>query len=158
MSDKWARLEDVAGCFDQPAYLADERGTVIFANAAAQRRWPELPPWVRHQALGVADDTTPTGVRSVCCRAGGMSVHLVVAPPDANVSGAFDWKKLGLSEPLAEIASLAAMGLSDKEIADRVGRPLPTVRTYVSRILRRVGVRRRTELVLLAIAPPPETP
>jgi len=49
----------------------------------------------------------------------------------------------GLPEGLCEIAELIAEGLSDKQIAERTGRRLATVRTYVSRLYERTGLRSR---------------
>ena len=40
------------------------------------------------------------------------------------------------------------LGLSDKEIADRLQLPLATARTYVARTLRRLGVNSRRELMV----------
>lgn len=52
----------------------------------------------------------------------------------------------GLPASLCEVAELIAEGLSDKEIADRTGRPLSTVRTYVARLYQRTGLRSRAAL------------
>jgi predicted ATPase/DNA-binding CsgD family transcriptional regulator len=46
-----------------------------------------------------------------------------------------------------DVLNLAAAGLTDKEIAARLGISLRTVRTYLERLYRRQGVRGRTQLV-----------
>jgi hypothetical protein len=53
---------------------------------------------------------------------------------------------------LGEIARLLCAGLSEKEVAARTGLSLPSVRTYVKRLYRRLGVRCRAELVASALA------
>jgi hypothetical protein len=52
-----------------------------------------------------------------------------------------------LPPSLQRIAARLARGVSDKEIAVDLGMPLPTVRTYVARVLRRLGARSRRELM-----------
>ena len=53
-----------------------------------------------------------------------------------------------LPPALRPVAESLQLGLSDKEIADRLQLPLATARTYVSRTLRRLGVRSRRELLV----------
>lgn len=51
-----------------------------------------------------------------------------------------------LSEALRPVAIRMAAGLSDKEIAADLERPLSTVRTYVRRVYERLGVNSRVDL------------
>ncbi|HEU4578718.1 MAG TPA: LuxR C-terminal-related transcriptional regulator [Polyangiaceae bacterium] len=53
-----------------------------------------------------------------------------------------------LPPALRPVAELLRLGLSDKDIADRLQLPLATARTYVSRTLRRLRVRSRRELLV----------
>jgi hypothetical protein len=53
-----------------------------------------------------------------------------------------------LPPALRPVAECLQLGLSDKEIADRLQLPLATARTYVSRTLRRLRVRNRRELLV----------
>jgi hypothetical protein len=53
-----------------------------------------------------------------------------------------------LPPALRPVAESLQLGLSDKEIADRLQLPLATARTYVSRTLRRLSVRNRRELLV----------
>ncbi len=52
----------------------------------------------------------------------------------------------GLPPSLRAVAELVAAGLGDKEIAAELSVPLATVRTYVARCYRRLGLRSRVEL------------
>ena len=52
-----------------------------------------------------------------------------------------------LSPALRRVAQCLLLGMSDKEIAERLELPLVTARTYVSRALRRLGVKNRRELL-----------
>ena len=54
----------------------------------------------------------------------------------------------------SQILSLMAEGLSDKEIARKIGISYPTVRTHVDRIFRDNGLRNRTEAVAVWLNTP----
>jgi len=56
-----------------------------------------------------------------------------------------------LSERERVVLSLVALGLSNKEIADSLHLARGTVKTHVSAILRKLGVRNRTEAALISL-------
>jgi DNA-binding NarL/FixJ family response regulator len=55
--------------------------------------------------------------------------------------------RLRLSPRQSQVLALIASGLSDKEVASRLGLAHRTVRTHVDRMLREHGLRSRTEAV-----------
>jgi DNA-binding CsgD family transcriptional regulator len=57
---------------------------------------------------------------------------------------------LGITEREREVLELLADGLSNKEIAARLGLSPNTVKTHVSRLFEKLRVARRTEAILLA--------
>jgi DNA-binding NarL/FixJ family response regulator len=61
-----------------------------------------------------------------------------------------DGSSLRLSERQAEVVRLVAKGLTNKEIAGRLHLAETTVKGYVSEVLVRLGLRDRTQLVVLA--------
>ena len=56
-------------------------------------------------------------------------------------------RALGLSERETEVLGLLAAGLSNKEIAARLGVSPNTVKTHVARLLEKLEARRRTEAI-----------
>ena len=80
-----------------------------------------------------------------------------LAVADANPTGT--WEHLSGREQ--EVLALAATGLANKEVADRLTISEATVKTHLTHIFQKVGVRSRTELAaayygvgLRAVAPP----
>lgn len=57
-------------------------------------------------------------------------------------------QSLALSPQQARIVEALLRGMRDKQIAHEIGLTTPTVRTYLGRIFRRVGVKDRVELIL----------
>jgi len=78
--------------------------------------------------------------------------ELVLASLAKHASGAYrrleaSVHRLRLSPRQSQVLALIASGLSDKEVAERLGLAHRTVRTHVDRMLREHGLRSRTEAV-----------
>jgi DNA-binding NarL/FixJ family response regulator len=58
-----------------------------------------------------------------------------------------------LSRREGEVLQLACQGLTDKEIATKLGIACVTVRTYIARLMVKFGAANRTQLGTLAAAP-----
>jgi DNA-binding NarL/FixJ family response regulator len=76
----------------------------------------------------------------------------VLAELASHASGAYrrlesSVHRLRLSPRQSQVLALIASGLSDKEVASRLGVAHRTVRTHVDRLLREHGLRSRTEAV-----------
>ena len=75
------------------------------------------------------------------------SVSVIFAPsplrPSQVAAGRFET----LTPALRSVADLVAQGLTDKEIASRLNLPVATARTYVTRVLKRLEVSNRRELM-----------
>ena len=76
----------------------------------------------------------------------------VLASMATHASGAYrrleaSLHQLRLSPRQSQVLALIASGLSDKEVASRLGLAHRTVRTHVDRMLREHGLRSRTEAV-----------
>lgn len=121
-----------------PCWLLDGH-RIVFANLAA-RRFPIVPLWVRHPAPGAP-------ARRVALAPNGHPLTMVLGHERAVLAqsnSALD----RLPPSLRDVARLAATGQSDKEIAEELGKPLSTVRTYLTRVYARLGIRGRRELML----------
>jgi DNA-binding NarL/FixJ family response regulator len=76
----------------------------------------------------------------------------VLAALAAHASGAYrrieaSLRRLRLTPRQAQILSLIASGLSDKQVAARLGLAHRTIRTHLDRLLREHGLHSRTEAV-----------
>lgn len=59
---------------------------------------------------------------------------------------------LGFSSRQAQLVRLMLSGSHDRQIAERMGLRLPTVRTYLTRLFQRTGARDRVDLLLQVFA------
>ncbi|MBL9102733.1 MAG: response regulator transcription factor [Myxococcales bacterium] len=130
-------LAELLQGYRHPAALITDQGAVVCMNAGALsevdqqsreataiiKEWPPL-----------ATLRTPDGLLFVLsCPA--WATDMATPPTRA------------LPPRLARVAGLVIDGLTDKQIAQRIGLTFSTVRTYVRQIYRRLGVHSRVGLV-----------
>jgi two-component system, NarL family, nitrate/nitrite response regulator NarL len=83
-------------------------------------------------------------------RAAGYGRPAPVSTPRAAIARA------ALTERQREILEMVGQGLANKEIARRLQIELPTVKSHIHNILRKLGVNSRTEAAALVLEPPAE--
>jgi hypothetical protein len=137
--------EPLVEMFDEPVFLVTPSGELVHANKAATARYPEPPDWLPQTValtdLG-ADEAPPCRVTDIETGDGDV-LYLVIPEP---ASPGPDPSVEELPPSLRKVARLLAEGLSDKEIAEACELSFSTVRTYVTRIFKRMGVHSRAEL------------
>jgi hypothetical protein len=74
-------------------------------------------------------------------------VSVVFAPREPRPTLVANARLKALPDALRSVAELLSEGLTDKEIAGRLGLPITTARTYVSRVLKRLEMSSRRELM-----------
>lgn len=74
-------------------------------------------------------------------------VHVLVPAPPGFERDSKAVERLGLTPRELEILELIAVGLSNREIAERVFVSENTVKTHSSRVFEKLGARRRTQAV-----------
>ncbi len=126
-------LPTILDTHETPCWLVTQ-GCIVFANQTARRK-KSTPAWVLQDSIG-------SNARRVPLAPEGNPMTLVMGERDQERI-----KLIGLPPSLRAVAELAAQGKSDKEIAAIVKKPANTVRTYMSRIFSRLGVRSRRELI-----------
>jgi len=133
-------LAELLQGYRHPAAATDDRGAVVCMNTAAL-------------ADGQPRETTSTDARAwpplVSFQAPDGQTFLLRCPVKTLDATA---PTRALPPRLAKIARLVIDGLTDKQIAARVGLTFSTVRTYVRQIYRRMGVHNRVALVHAARA------
>jgi NarL family two-component system response regulator LiaR len=79
---------------------------------------------------------------------------ILTGDQESSVDGAGDWpgRSAGLSPREAEIIALIARGLSNQEIAERAHVTINSIKSYIRSAYRKIGVERRTQAVLWAVA------
>ena len=85
-----------------------------------------------------------------------MNGEIVILAGDheTSVGGAGDWpgRSAGLSPREAEVVALITRGLSNQEIAERAHVSMNSIKSYIRSAYRKIGVERRTQAVLWAVA------
>jgi DNA-binding NarL/FixJ family response regulator len=81
-------------------------------------------------------------------------IVILAGDHETSVGGSGDWpgRSVGLSPREAEVLALIARGLSNQEICDRAHVTQNTVKSYIRSAYRKIGVERRTQAVLWAMA------
>lgn len=128
-------LVTALGAIDQPALLL-RRGRVVFANPLGQRWLGRVKEWAR------TSPRDPRFASTVRLCPGGLEVELVLVRAER------PWDFAArLTPALVPVAEAMAEGSSDKEIADRLRLPLRTARTYAHRVLTRLQINDRRDLI-----------
>ena len=81
-------------------------------------------------------------------------IVILAGDHESSIDGAGDWpgRSVGLSPREAEVLALISRGLSNQEIADRAHVSINSIKSYIRSAYRKIGVERRTQAVLWAIA------
>ncbi|MCO4746432.1 MAG: response regulator transcription factor [Proteobacteria bacterium] len=135
--------------FEEPAFLVARGGAMVYANGAARKTYDGAPAWLP-AAVANSESVVTQLCRVQRVEGVGGSLYLVVPFAELQPAVPADPRaSIELPPSLDSIARLLAQGLTDKEIAQRSERSLATVRTYVTRIYRKVGVNSRGEFIRL---------
>ena len=134
-------------------FVRDSRAKVVIYS------W-NLRPELIHEAMAAGASgylskvlTGPVIVKALERIMAGERV-ILTGDHETSVDGAGDWpgRWAGLSPREAEIIALIARGLSNQEIAERAHVTMNSIKTYIRSAYRKIGVERRTQAVLWAVA------
>lgn len=142
--------------FNEPAYLLNEGGRVLFANAEARRQFVTPPSWLAKILAAPSSTAASKRGRARALSLNGRRLWLVL--PHTSTPGAKDGRceertptrslqLEELPESLGRVAKLLVRGLSDRQIANCTDLTYRSVRTYTTRLYRRLGVSGRQELL-----------
>lgn len=140
-------IVDLVEASETPVYVVSAEGVIVHANTSARARGASAATWVPPYARDIPTHA-PASARKLTLTPGGVRVTLVFSDGEER-DGKPDWSKVGLSSALHPIATMLAQGMRDKAIAEHLHRPVATVRSYVTRIYRVLGVTRRVDVVLI---------
>lgn len=115
--------------------LLTRRDRIVFANAAAH---------ALAESSGVALAELRARGRTIRLRERGIELDLLLLPSPASAQ-----PQVPVATYLRPVLKLLREGLADKEIAERLGLPMSTARTYVQRVLTIFGVHGRRALMRL---------
>ncbi len=113
----------------------------LAAEAALADGWGEPAPWLREAAVYFAargDDRVAAACRGLLRRAGAPVPRR--RPGDGELPGQL--RALGVTEREADVLRLAAQGLGNREIAERMFLSPRTVEKHVASLLAKTGLRR----------------
>jgi NarL family two-component system response regulator LiaR len=81
-------------------------------------------------------------------------IVILAGDHETSVGGVGDWpgRSVGLSPREAEVVALIARGLSNQEIAERAHVSPNSVKSYIRSAYRKIGVERRPQAILWAVA------
>jgi DNA-binding CsgD family transcriptional regulator len=142
-------LGDLLDALERPAFLVNGRGKRVYQNPRARALFPESPPWLSSASELMKDWERALPARLSQVDVEGESLWLVLPRQDA-VPAEKDGISISLdllTPRLRQVAKMLALGHSDKEIAQELEIEVSTARTYVTRVLRRLGVHSRRELI-----------
>lgn len=120
----------------------------LLAVCAGALQWLEY-----RQVMRVHTDEVQIALVAALFLALGVWVGMRLMPgarPDRGDGNPAAQASLGISSREHEVLVLLAEGLSNKEIASRLGVSPNTVKTHVARVLEKLDARRRTEAILKA--------
>jgi len=143
------QIGPVIDMFSEPAFLLTSKGEVVHANPAATQTFPVTPSW-----LPTSVSTADTPLKELCqvTRVEVVDGFLYLVVPNAELVSPPEMDprlEVELPPSLDRIARLLARGLCDKDIAAETDQSLATVRTYVTRVFKRMDVHSRAELICL---------
>jgi LuxR family transcriptional regulator, maltose regulon positive regulatory protein len=137
------RFEDAVDLFDAGgARYEAARSRLALANALAAVERPEAAVWEAQAALTILEQI---GADREHERATALLRHLKVATPERAENAA-----AGLTGREMEVLRLVARGLSDKEVAARLGLSEHTVHRHIANVLNKLDVPSRTAAVAQA--------
>jgi len=145
----------IADAIDAPAFIATTSGIVVHANRKAVAAYPEYPNWMKACCSEKPGSKRPRWVKRVPIRLGEMSFWLLLPEKlvtDPKRAPLTPWaRRWNLQPGHARVAALLMQGLSDKQIADRLGLEFSTVRACVKELFVLARVHSRQELASAAL-------
>lgn len=139
-----ATVVSLVDVFDEPVYVLRQDASIVHANPAAKRRFTSTPSWLN----AAASDPKLLGDQGAMTRVTLDGQSFVVIVVRARRSDERSKAARALPSYLRPVGERLARGMSDKEIACELELSISTVRTYVTRCYRHLGVRGRRELML----------
>lgn len=155
-------LRAIIDTLPRAALIVTDLGQVVHANEPAKGLLAERPSWLEVFAEEGPDAAAAREYLSITPIEVGPRKLWIVVPEqrERRADAPLEKKRRtsGENDPLdalppslREVADQVVLGLTDKEIAEKTGRPYATVRTYVSKTFKKLGVHSREELIVLAL-------